>query len=201
MYNKRVSLLNNISQLYTILLNPVSMAGTMKFELIRDHFVVGIRDIGLSEHLQAEKKLTLNKAKKAIRIKEAVHEQQELLQGDTKGNPISLDGVWANRDILAKKQSASFRISSLSRKQRTRCDKVHDRKAKCLACDTTCHRCCRKGHAMNHSASQKQCQQLHWKTRQQKNLLKKTQHSQQSSHKTDVILIVSHLPSNSHGQL
>ena len=25
--------------------------GTMKFKLIRDHFVVGIRDIGLSEHL------------------------------------------------------------------------------------------------------------------------------------------------------
>ena len=32
--------------------------GTMKSELIRDHLVVGIRDMGLSERLQADEKLT-----------------------------------------------------------------------------------------------------------------------------------------------
>ena len=111
--------------------------GSMKSKLIRDCLVVGIRDIGLSERLQAGKKLTLDKAKKSIRIKEAVHEQQELLQCDTKGNPVSLDGVWVNRNMLTKKQSSSFKISNLSRKLCTRCGKVHCRKAQCPVHDAT----------------------------------------------------------------
>jgi len=117
--------------------------GTMKSELIRDRLVVGIRDIGLSERLQADDKLTLDKAKKAIRIKEAVHEQQELLQGDTKGNPISVDGVRTDHNMLSRKQPSS---SKPLRKLCTRCGRVHDRKAKCPARDAICHRCRRKGH-------------------------------------------------------
>ena len=97
--------------------------GTMKSELIRD-----------PERLQADEKLTLDKAKKAIRIKEAVHEQQELLQGDTKGNPISLDGMRANHDkMYIRKQFASSGVPSSTRKQCTRCGRMHDRKTKCPA--------------------------------------------------------------------
>ena len=39
----------------------------MKDELIRDRLVVGIRDSALSEQLQLESELTLDKAKQFIR--------------------------------------------------------------------------------------------------------------------------------------
>ena len=41
--------------------------GEMKDEMIRDRLVVGIRDSSLSEKLQLDPALTLEKAKKAIR--------------------------------------------------------------------------------------------------------------------------------------
>ena len=49
--------------------------------MIRDRLVVGIRDITLSEQLQTNAELTLDKAKKIIRQREAVHQQQCLLKG------------------------------------------------------------------------------------------------------------------------
>ena len=50
--------------------------------MIRDRLVVGIRDTSLSGRLQIDPELTLEKAKKTVRQKEAVTEQQ-LLKGDT----------------------------------------------------------------------------------------------------------------------
>ena len=49
--------------------------GGLKNEMIRDRLVVGIRDSALSERLQLDGNLTLDKAKTAIRQKETVHEQ------------------------------------------------------------------------------------------------------------------------------
>ena len=49
--------------------------------MIRDRLVVGIRDNGLSERLQMNADLTLERAMKPIRQSEAVHEQQTLLIG------------------------------------------------------------------------------------------------------------------------
>lgn len=67
--------------------------GALKEEIIRDWLVVGIRDRLLSEYLQLDVNLTLEKAKMAIRQKEAVHEQQGILKGDSKSNPITPDAV------------------------------------------------------------------------------------------------------------
>ena len=50
--------------------------GALKEEMIRDRLVVGIRDSALSEKLQMDSVLTLESAKKLIRQREAVHEQQ-----------------------------------------------------------------------------------------------------------------------------
>lgn len=50
----------------------------MKSEMIRDRLVVGIRDMNLSERLQLHPDL---KAKKAVRQREAVKEQQKELAG------------------------------------------------------------------------------------------------------------------------
>lgn len=69
--------------------------GALKGEILRDWLVVGIRDSSLSKPLQLDANLTLEKAKTAIRQKEAVHEQQGILKGDSKGNPIALDAVKA----------------------------------------------------------------------------------------------------------
>ena len=64
--------------------------GNMKSEMLRDRLVVGIRDQSLSEKLQMDSDLTLEKAKKQIRQREAVHEQQQELKGD---EPSSADAV------------------------------------------------------------------------------------------------------------
>jgi len=54
--------------------------GAMKEEFIRDRLVVIICDHALSEHLEMEVELTLEKAKRLIRQHEAVKEQQEMLK-------------------------------------------------------------------------------------------------------------------------
>ena len=68
--------------------------------MIRDQLVVGIRDSSLSERLQLDANLTLEKAKIAIRQKEAVQEQQGILNGDSNSNPITLDAVKAAHKVL-----------------------------------------------------------------------------------------------------
>ena len=52
----------------------------MKRDLIRDCLVVGICDHSLSERLQMEPDLTMNKAKRLIHQRDAVKEQQETLK-------------------------------------------------------------------------------------------------------------------------
>jgi len=60
---------------------------TYSKEMIRDRLVVGIHNCYLSEKLQLDSKLTLEKPKKATRQYEAVHSQQDALQGGS--NPSS----------------------------------------------------------------------------------------------------------------
>ena len=48
----------------------------IKEEMIRDRLVIGIRHSALMEKLELDATLTLKSAKKSIRQKEAVHEQQ-----------------------------------------------------------------------------------------------------------------------------
>ena len=67
--------------------------GELQAEMIRDRLVVGIQNSTLSENLQLNANLTLEIAKRAIIQKEAVHEQQDFLKGDSKTNPITLDAV------------------------------------------------------------------------------------------------------------
>ena len=80
-----------IMTLYTLAAN--CNYGGLETEMIRDRLVVEIRDTSLSERLQLDADLTLEKAKKAIRQREAVHEHQHILCGT--GNP-SLEAVHFN---------------------------------------------------------------------------------------------------------
>ena len=58
--------------------------GGMKDVMIRDRLVVGICVNSLSEKLQIDPAVTLEKVKKAIRQSDAVHEQQKMLKGNSK---------------------------------------------------------------------------------------------------------------------
>lgn len=55
--------------------------GELKEEMICDRIVVGICDTALSERLQLDSKLNLEKAKKLVQQKEAVHEHQQFISG------------------------------------------------------------------------------------------------------------------------
>lgn len=59
----------------------------MKDELIRDRIVVGIKDTALSQKLQLDATLTLEKAKTMVRQCEAVKEQQ--VQMETGFKPVA----------------------------------------------------------------------------------------------------------------
>ena len=54
--------------------------GELKDKLIRDRIVVGIRDTSLSERLQMDPELKLEKGKTVVRQRKAVHEQQVIIK-------------------------------------------------------------------------------------------------------------------------
>ena len=56
-------------------------------EMIRDRLVVGLRDATLSEKLQLDSKLTLEKAVMKVRQAEAVRQQQPIVRGDEAKKP------------------------------------------------------------------------------------------------------------------
>lgn len=74
-FNKRDQKEGEAAEEYiTALYNLVSSCdyGDLATEMIRDRLVVGIRDTALSQRLQVDPDLTLEKAKRQIRQKEAV---------------------------------------------------------------------------------------------------------------------------------
>ena len=140
--------------------------GGMKTEMIRDRLVVGIRDHALSEKMQMDPKLTLETAKKTIRQKEAVQQQQKALKGVNSKEPTCLEAVHpgANRrkrPIGRDHQrmgsqggpSKEQKAHSSQTKQCTRCGRGQHPRDKCPAKDATCHKCQRKGHYSAHCYS------------------------------------------------
>ena len=121
--------------------------GALHSEMIRDRVVVSIRDITLSEQLQTNAELTLDKAKKIVRQREAVHQQQCLLKG---AEPQSIEalqhgsyrGNW--RQGKTKSKGPPF-----TGKKCTRCAKGAHPHDKCPAKDAECHCCKKKGHYGN----------------------------------------------------
>ena len=61
--------------------------------MLRDRIVVGMWDVALSERLQMDASLTLDKVKRELRQKEAVKEQHLQLQHETLSIPAALDSV------------------------------------------------------------------------------------------------------------
>lgn len=98
----------------------------MKEELIRDHLVVGIKDMTLSERLQIDEALTLDKAKKLVRQREAVKEQQSFL----KREETSLDYVKSKDSNYRPRRRTQ---QSTSDSNCVRCDKRQHTRQNCPA--------------------------------------------------------------------
>ena len=118
----------------------------MKEALIRDR-LVGIRDATLSEHLQLDADLTLEKVKKSVRQKEAIHEQQQVVrEGDNRSNLIQLDVVRMLRQrhrqprgSAQSREDTTGKFAFKPKKQCSRCGGGPHPREKCPAKDVVCH--------------------------------------------------------------
>ena len=161
-FNRRNQQPGESAEQYTMALYSLAANceyGTLESEMIRDRLVVGIRDAALSERLQIDAELTLEKAKKSIRQREAVKQQQTILDG-TKG-AANVDAMHNNRgrggqrdrrpgDAQHRSNRPPFKQNekqhTLSPKRCTRCGKELHTHSKCPAKDAVCHKCQKKGH-------------------------------------------------------
>ena len=67
--------------------------GALKEELIRDRIVVGLQNRELSQKLQLDPNLTLEKATNLARQRETVKQQQNILDGGFKSTPAQVDSI------------------------------------------------------------------------------------------------------------
>ena len=79
----------------------------LKGQLICDRIVVGIRDALLSERLQMDPELMLEKAKTVVQQREAVCEQQVTLKGDRLEAPQILEVVGQKNQKGMKRQTST----------------------------------------------------------------------------------------------
>ena len=132
--------------------------GDLKDEMLRDRIIVGIRDVTMSERPQMHADLTLEKAKKLVRQREAVQEQHLLRQGGgSKKDPIVLDEVKGQKYPVKKGgarphpkkagiRSQAGNHSASANSQCKRCGRERHSADRCPARNATCHKCNRKGH-------------------------------------------------------
>ena len=116
--------------------------GDLKNELIRDRIVVGIRDASLSERLQMDPELTLEKAKTLVRQREAVREQQQTLKGEKMETPSLIDAM----SHTSHHKNSQRQLTSEPPKKCIRCGKNPHPRDACPAKDVICNKCQKKGH-------------------------------------------------------
>ena len=136
--------------------------GTLHDELIRDRIVVGLKSAGLSEKLQKDADLTLERAVQTAREDETIRKQQALLRNDFKGDKTDAQGACGGEQELDyvgrkkpfkrwKKPERATPAATPGQQQKprkcTRCGRspAHGRQH-CPAREETCHACGKKGH-------------------------------------------------------
>ena len=118
--------------------------GDLRNELICDRIVVGLRDKKLSEKLQMDYELTLEKAVTCARQTEAIKQQQTTLNSQSETtNFIEI----IKRTSFPQKRKQDHRPQQRAITGCTRCGKspMHS-KAQCPAKDVTCKKCHKKEH-------------------------------------------------------
>ncbi|UYV80018.1 K02A2.6-like [Cordylochernes scorpioides] len=121
-------------------------------QLIRDRIVAGVRDKALSERMQLDSELTLEKAVKMVRQQEAVRQQQVDLQRPSTSQKV--DQVKFNsKKQSPKQQQQPSRKKENSAKTRSRCPKcggfTHREGQACRAEGQKCNLCSKTGHFAN----------------------------------------------------
>ena len=130
--------------------------GNLQNKMIRDCIVVGIRDRKLSERLQLEADLTLEKAITTVRQSETVKKQQSTLRQDASGITTEASISAIGKCYVQKSQKTTNKSSTQVSKKFpmkspttfcTRCGRSppHDR-SECPAKDAICYNCSKRGH-------------------------------------------------------
>ncbi|UYV60943.1 hypothetical protein LAZ67_1002894 [Cordylochernes scorpioides] len=121
-------------------------------QLIRDRIVVGVRDKALSERMQLDSELTLEKAVKMVRQQEAVRQQQVDLQRPSTSQKVN-QVKFNSKNFSPKQQQQPSRKKEKSAKTRSRCPKcgsfTHREGQACRAEGQKCNLCSKTGHFAN----------------------------------------------------
>ncbi|UYV81264.1 hypothetical protein LAZ67_20000582 [Cordylochernes scorpioides] len=121
-------------------------------QLIRDRIVVGVRDKALSERMQLDSELTLEKAVKMVRQQEAVRQQQVDLQRPSTSQIVN-QVRFNSRKLSPKQQQHPSVKKEKSAKTRTRCPRcggfTHREGQACRAEGKRCNLCSKTGHFAN----------------------------------------------------
>ncbi|UYV76882.1 K02A2.6-like, partial [Cordylochernes scorpioides] len=121
-------------------------------QLIRDRIVVGVRDKALSERMQLDSELTLEKAVKMVRQQEAVRQQQVDLQRPSASQKVN-QVKFNSKKQSPKQQQQPSRKKEKSAKTRSRCPKCggfnHREGQACRAEGQKCNLCSKTGHFAN----------------------------------------------------
>ena len=86
--------------------------------MVHDSIVVGICDSALSERLQLDSELTLEKAKKLVWQKEAVHKHQQFLTSKSREGAV-VDTMTKSKRSCRGRQNQSFRRPPTQQSQPT----------------------------------------------------------------------------------
>ena len=123
--------------------------GALHDEMIRDRIVVGLRDKALSEKLQLESHLTLEKAVNQARQKKLVRQQQEVIKPQGQQAIGSIDRLKFKNSTEKKFPSTIKFTRPKVNPTNTNCGhcggKPH-RRNECPAKDSTCNACKERGH-------------------------------------------------------
>ncbi|UYV74195.1 hypothetical protein LAZ67_11002385 [Cordylochernes scorpioides] len=121
-------------------------------QVIRDRIVVGVRDKALSERMQLDSELTLEKAVKMVRQQEAVRQQQVDLQRPSTSQKVN-QVKFNSKKQSPKQQQQPSRKKEKSAKTRSRCPKCggfnHREGQACRAEGQRCNLCSKTGHFAN----------------------------------------------------
>ncbi|UYV84440.1 hypothetical protein LAZ67_X002171, partial [Cordylochernes scorpioides] len=121
-------------------------------QLIRDRIVVGVRDKALSERMQLDSELTLEKAVKMVRQQEAVRQQQVDLQRPSTSQKVN-QVKFNSKKQSPKQQQQPSRKKEKSAKTRSRCPKcggfTRREEQACRAEGQKCNLCSKTGHFAN----------------------------------------------------
>ena len=153
-FNKRIQLHGKTLEQYITTVYHLAYTcnfGNLNENLIRDRLIVGIRDQSLSQQLQMDPNLTLEKAKKRIRQKEVVRQQSDIFKGKADKPVSDLEGV-RYKHKFAKKRGDQ---PPVIHKKCTHCGKVQHPQDEYPAKDATCSKCRKRGHYSNMCLSKK----------------------------------------------